>query len=180
MIPSARKLRRYPPANESGIVPSLRLAPIIDTLPITYTSSLMKLLLPLLLLGTWPAHSQTTSPAPTPLTAALPSGKVCLEPHQAEVIQAALTRFELLKQAYVAKSGAYQGLLAGHVQDSLLLVSHGHLLTWYRATYHQEQQLHLETTRRLCVSQQRATRRGLLATGEAALLAFVAYRLLSK
>ena len=62
----------------------------------------MKLLLPLLLLSTWPAHSQPTSPAPIPLTAAPPSGKVCLEPAQAAVIQAALTRFELLKQAYVA------------------------------------------------------------------------------
>jgi hypothetical protein len=140
----------------------------------------MKLLLPFLLLSTWPALSQTTNPAITSLTAPTLSSKVCLESHQAEVIQAALTRFELLKQAYVAKSGAYQSLLTGHMQDSLLLVSHGHLLTWYQATYLQEQQLHQETTRKLRVSQQRATRRGLLAASEAVLLGLIAYSFFTK
>jgi hypothetical protein len=122
----------------------------------------MKLLLPFLLLSTWPALSQTTNPAITSLTAPTLSSKVCLESHQAEVIQAALTRFELL------------------MQDSLLLVSHGHLLTWYQATYLQEQQLHQETTRKLRVSQQRATRRGLLAASEAVLLGLIAYSFFTK
>jgi hypothetical protein len=141
---------------------------------------LFLLFLPLLLLRSWPAHSQATSPAFTPLTASTPSGKVCLESQQAAVIQAALTRFELLKQAYAAKSSAYQGLLGGHVQDSLLLVSHDHLLTWYQVTYLQEQQLHQETARQLRVSQQQASRRGLLAVSQTALLTLVAYFLLIK
>ena len=105
---------------------------------------------------------------------------MCLEARQAEVIQAALNRFELLKQAYAAKSGAYQSLLAAHHQDSLLLASNGHLIGWYKATYIQEQSLRQDTATRLALSRSQATRRGLLAAVEAAALALLTYVILTK
>jgi hypothetical protein len=105
---------------------------------------------------------------------------VCLEAKQAAVIEAALNRFELLKQAYAAKSAAYQSLLASHAQDSLLLASNGHLIGWYKSAYAEEQQLRQDAAAKLRSSQSKATRRGLLVTVEAAALVLLAYILITK
>jgi hypothetical protein len=137
------------------------------------------LLLPLFLLSAWSAHSQITNPAPTPSTASHPSAEVCLEAKQAQVIQAALSRFERLKQAYAEKSAAYQGLLVGHEQDSLLLASNGRLVAWYKESYAQEQGLRQDATAKLYVRQRQATRRGLLAVVEALVLALLTYSLIT-
>jgi sulfur transfer complex TusBCD TusB component (DsrH family) len=104
---------------------------------------------------------------------------VCLEAKQAEVIRAALNRFELLKQAYAEKSGAYQGLLVGHEQDSLLLASNGRLIAWYKESYAQEQGLRQDATAKLYVRQRQATRRGLLAGIEALTLILLTYALIT-
>ena len=145
----------------------------------------MKLFLPLSLLllsllSTWPAHSQPTSRGATPSIAPTPSAEVCLQARQAEVIQAALNRFELLKQAYAAKSGAYQSLLAAHRQDSLLLATDGRLLNQYQRAYEQEQVLHQDAVGKLALTRRRATRRGLLAVVEAVGLVLLGYSLISK
>lgn len=105
---------------------------------------------------------------------------MCLEARQAQVIEAALRRFELLKRAYAQKSGAYQGLLAVHAQDSLLLASNGYLIRWYKGAYSQEQGLRQDATTKLAVSQGKATRRGLLVVVEAAALALLAYVIVTK
>lgn len=141
------------------------------------------LLLPLLALGllsAWPAHSQPTSRTPTPSTAPTPSANVCLPPQQAEVIQAALTRFELLKQADVAKAGAYQSLLAAHAQDSILLTTNGNLLDQYQRLYQQEQVLRQDAVGKVALNQRQATRRGLLAVVEAAAITLLGYSLITK
>lgn len=144
----------------------------------------MKFLLPplllLILLNAWPAHSQPTSQGATPSTAPTPSSKVCLEARQAEIIRAALNRFELLKQAYAAKSGAYQGLLAAHRQDSLLLATDGRLLGQYQRAYEQEHLLHQDTVGKLALSQHQARRRRLLAVVEAVAIALLGYSLTTK
>jgi hypothetical protein len=147
----------------------------------SFTVSMKQLLLlPLLLLGAWPAISQTTGPVAIPSTVSPSSAEVCLPADQAQVIRAALIRFEWLKRAYVQKSGAYQSLLAGHEQDSLLLASNGRLIGWYRAAYIQEQALRQDATARLAVSQGKAARRGLLVGVEGVLLALLAYVVVTK
>jgi hypothetical protein len=138
------------------------------------------LLLPLLLLSAWPATSQTIVPAATLSTVPPSSAEVCLPPSQAQVIQAALTRFELLKRAYAQKSTAYRSLLAGHEQDSLLLASNGRLITWYKDAYAEEQGLRQDATTKLAASQDKATRRSLLLTVESAALLLLTYLLLTK
>lgn len=115
-----------------------------------------------------------------PLTVPPSSAEVYLPADQAQVIQAALARFELLKRAYVQKSGAYRSLLAGHEQDSLLLASNGRLINWYQAAYIQEQGLRKDAITRLAVSQGKASRRGLLVGVQGALLALLAYVIVTK
>jgi hypothetical protein len=138
------------------------------------------LLFTLSLLPGWPAHSQPTSRAPMPSTVPTPSTEVCIEAGQAKVIQAALNRFELLKQAYATKSAAYQSLLAAHVQDSTLLTINGRLLNQYQHSYQQEQALHQDALGKVTVTQRQSTRRGLLVIVEAAAIALLGYSLITK
>jgi hypothetical protein len=86
----------------------------------------------------------------------------------------------LLKQAYTAKSGAYQNLLSAHRQDSLLLATDGRLLGQYQRAYEQEQFLHQDIAGKLALSQHQARRRGLLAVVEAVAIALLGYGLITK
>lgn len=105
---------------------------------------------------------------------------MCIDAEQAAVIQAALGRFELLKQAYAAKSGAYQSLLTAHTQDSLLLATNGHLLSQYQRALQQEQVLHQDALGKGAFTQHQARRRGLLVIVEAAAIALLGYSLIVK
>lgn len=115
-----------------------------------------------------------------PLTVSPASANVCVSAQQATVIQGALDRFERLKPAYVAQSAAYRSLLVSHGQDSLLLASNGHLITWYKNAYTQEQGLRQDLNGKLTTCQHKAARRGFMNVVEAAALVFLGYVLITK